>query len=125
MTTINPSGSKTNEHNTSSSQSKRLRSKCTPSVTSSTSGSLSSKRKALLHRNSSLSGAVCDIRMIDFAHTTFGRKTNVADPQLSTYINPQTTVQHQGPDNGFLRGIESLRRLLSEILSDEDIETED
>lgn len=115
------------EHNGTASQSKRLRGKSinatnpgcvhstkTPTIAP-TSGSF--KRKALLHRNGSLSGAICDIRMIDFAHTTFVRKSD----QASTYTN-STTVQHQGPDNGFLRGIESLRRLLTEIANDEELE---
>ncbi|XP_031632741.1 uncharacterized protein LOC116346690 [Contarinia nasturtii] len=112
-------------HNNSCvSQSKRLRGQSTNvtnSLQSPPSSSITangSKRKAL-HRNSSLSGAICDIRMIDFAHTTFVRKND----QISGYSNA-TTVQHQGPDNGFLRGIESLRRLLSEILNDDDIESE-
>lgn len=108
-------------------QSKRLRGKC-PTTTApvptvavpSTSGT--SKRKVLLHRNSSLTSAVCDIRMIDFAHTTFLRK-NVDSTLSSSYANAPT-VQHQGPDNGFLRGIESLRRLLTEILNDEELEDE-
>lgn len=110
------------EHNNCLSQTKRLRSKSmtnasneVPAPAASASGS--SKRKALLHRNSSLSGAICDIRMIDFAHTTFVRKTD----QVSGYSNA-TTVQHQGPDNGFLRGIESLRRLLTEISNDDEID---
>lgn len=115
------------EHNGVTSQSKRLRGKSIsaanpgcgyptkPTATAPASGSF--KRKALLHRNGSLSGATCDIRMIDFAHTTFMRKKD----QASTYTN-STTVQHQGPDNGFLRGIESLRRLLTEIANDEEIE---
>lgn len=111
-----------NDQSSTVSQSKRLRGKMTtatnevPSPASSVSGS--SKRKALLHRNSSLTGAICDIRMIDFAHTTFVRKND----QASGYTNP-TTV-HQGPDNGFLRGIESLRRLLTEIANDEELENE-
>lgn len=116
------------DHNGSVSQSKRLRGQSQsatitiPATVSTVVGS--SKRKALsLHRNSSLSGAICDIRMIDFAHTTFMRKN---DQCMSGYVNP-TTVQHQGPvhqgpDNGFLRGIESLRRLLTEISNDDEIE---
>lgn len=116
------------EHSSTVSQSKRLRGKsinttnpgCTLStkttaIVQPTSGSF--KRKTLLHRNGSLSGAICDIRMIDFAHTTFVRKSD----QDSTYTN-SSTVQHQGPDNGFLRGIESLRRLLTEIANDEEHE---
>lgn len=126
-TTMATTSTALNEHNTASvSQSKRLRGKSIsgPSVTTtsapSTSGSF--KRKALLHRNSSLSGAVCDIRMIDFAHTTFVRKGD----QTSGYTSPPPcpTVQHQGPDNGFLRGIESLRRLLTDIANDEEHDIE-
>lgn len=118
------STSTTNEHNSSASQSKRLRGKSLPnqatmSTPASTSGS--TKRKALLHRNSSVSGVICDIRMIDFAHTTFVRKNDQASD--GGYTN-STTVQHQGPDNGFLRGIESLRRLLTDIANDEDLECE-
>lgn len=93
---------------------KRLRgksSKTTAGSGSSTGGSI--KRKSV-HRNNSTGSAICDIRMIDFAHTAFVRK-NIDVP-----LPPSTlaTVQHQGPDNGFLRGIESLKRLLNEILND-------
>lgn len=114
-------GAEPDDHENSVSQSKRLRSQTgrtahtistLPSASATVTGS--SKRKAL-HRNSSLSSAICDIRMIDFAHTTFVRKTD----QMSDYSNP-TTVQHQGPDNGFLRGIESVRRLLTEIVNDDE-----
>lgn len=122
------------EHNSTASQSKRLRGKSldltnsscassTKTITTTTnpiaSSSGSFKRKAVLNRNGSLSGVICDIRMIDFAHTTFVRKNN----QTSAYnTNSSITVQHQGPDNGFLRGIESLRRLLTEITNDEELE---
>lgn len=44
-----------------------------------------------------------DVRMIDFAHTTFSGCTPV----------------HHGPDCGFLTGLDSLKRLLTEILSEE------
>lgn len=112
------------EHNGITTQSKRLRGKSigttNPGATKATSIAPSSgsfKRKVLLHRNGSLSGAICDIRMIDFAHTTFMRKSD----QASSYTN-LATVQHQGPDNGFLRGIESLRRLLTEIANGEELD---
>lgn len=96
-------------------QTKRLRGKSSkPTAISGPSSSGSFKRKAV-NRNNSISNAICDIRMIDFAHTTFVRKKG--EIQLST---PTGTVQHQGPDNGFLRGIESLKRLLNEILDDND-----
>lgn len=99
-------------------QTKRLRGKDS-STTATAVSSGSTKRKALLMRNGSLSGAVCDIRMIDFAHTTFMRKNvNAANTSLTANTS-STVVQHQGPDNGFLRGIESLKRLLNEIINDE------
>lgn len=118
------------EHNGITSQTKRLRGKSINTINPGSThpskaaalapSSGSFKRKALLHRNGSLSGAICDIRMIDFAHTTFVRKND----QASTYTTSTATVQHQGPDNGFLRGIESLRRLLTEIANDEELECE-
>ncbi|XP_059477795.1 inositol hexakisphosphate kinase 3 [Neocloeon triangulifer] len=46
-----------------------------------------------------------DVRMIDFAHTTFGASCS-------------NSSVHLGPDNGFITGIDSLRRLLREILSE-------
>lgn len=101
-----------------SGQTKRLRGKSGKSGGNGTvavappSSSGSIKRKAV-NRANSISGAICDIRMIDFAHTTFVRKNG--DIQLPA---PAATVQHEGPDNGFLRGIESLKRLLNEILDD-------
>lgn len=84
------------DHTNSASQSKRLRGQSTDVTATTPNTTVSSivgpsKRKSL-HRNSSLSGAICDIRMIDFAHTTFMRKND----QMSGYAN-STTVQHQGP----------------------------
>lgn len=119
----NNNTSSSSDHNGGSGQTKRLRGKNNVVATvSTTTNAVSSsitanKRKALVHRNSSLSGAICDIRMIDFAHTAFVRKN--VDSTLSSATN-STAVQHQGPDNGFLRGIESLRRLLNEIVCDEE-----
>jgi hypothetical protein len=51
-----------------------------------------------------------DIRMIDFANVTFSNRASG-----STASN--TTVHH-GPDCGFLTGLDSLKRLLTEILSE-------
>lgn len=51
-----------------------------------------------------------DVRMIDFAHTTFIRGSSMA-------CNSSSMV-HQGPDCGFLTGLDSLRRLLLEILTE-------
>lgn len=51
-----------------------------------------------------------EVRMIDFAHTTFSRKKGVGEQTSGTI--------HHGPDNGFLTGIDSLQRLLSDILAE-------
>lgn len=71
---------------------------------------LSSKSKS-----SSISGAsgtcafgMADVRMIDFAHTTFEIKNGTS--MCSTNIKV-----HHGPDSGFLRGLDSLKRILAEI----------
>jgi inositol-hexakisphosphate 5-kinase len=51
-----------------------------------------------------------DVRIIDFAHTTFTSK-NPSD------LSPEIVKKvHHGPDGGFLTGIESLKRILSEII---------
>ncbi|XP_061716317.1 inositol hexakisphosphate kinase 3 isoform X2 [Cydia pomonella] len=49
-----------------------------------------------------------DIRMIDFAHTAYAGAA--ASSPLAT------ATPHHGPDGGFLTGIDSLTRLLTEIL---------
>lgn len=46
-----------------------------------------------------------DVRMIDFAHTTFGASC-------------ANSLVHLGPDSGFITGLDSLRRLLTEILAE-------
>ena len=53
--------------------------------------------------------AAVDVRLIDFAHTSFLMKGDV--PTSSTTI-------HHGPDGGFLTGLDSLKRLLQEILDE-------
>lgn len=50
-----------------------------------------------------------DVRMIDFAHTTCAKT-----PNSSNLHGPI----HQGPDCGFLTGLDSLKRLLREILAE-------
>lgn len=50
-----------------------------------------------------------DVRMIDFAHTSFLRKTDTVAKSV-----------HEGPDGGFLTGLDSLKRLLLQIISSED-----
>ncbi|XP_072949404.1 inositol hexakisphosphate kinase 3 isoform X2 [Epargyreus clarus] len=49
-----------------------------------------------------------DIRMIDFAHTAYAGAA--AESPLAT------NTPHHGPDCGFLTGVDSLKRLLTEIL---------
>lgn len=49
-----------------------------------------------------------DIRMIDFAHTAFAGAA--AESPLAT------ATPHHGPDCGFLTGVDSLKRLLTDIL---------
>lgn len=51
-----------------------------------------------------------DVRMIDFAHTTFLRKNSNGQTSSGTI--------HHGPDGGFITGINSLKRLLTEILGE-------
>lgn len=47
-----------------------------------------------------------DVRMIDFAHTTFNK------------LGTANETVHHGPDCGFLTGLDSLKRLLCEILQE-------
>ncbi|XP_076221531.1 inositol hexakisphosphate kinase 1 isoform X2 [Nomia melanderi] len=54
--------------------------------------------------------ALVDVRMIDFAHTTFVHSSSMP-------CNSSSMV-HQGPDCGFLTGLDSLRRFLLEILNE-------
>lgn len=49
-----------------------------------------------------------DVRIIDFAHTSFIHGST---------CNPSSMI-YQGPDSGFLTGLDSLRRLLLEILTE-------
>ncbi|XP_053997373.1 inositol hexakisphosphate kinase 1 isoform X1 [Hylaeus anthracinus] len=51
-----------------------------------------------------------DVKMIDFAHTSFVHGSSVACNS--------TSMVHQGPDCGFLTGLDSLRRLLLEIITE-------
>lgn len=54
-----------------------------------------------------------DVRLIDFAHTAF-----VPRIKSALFPQPPTTIHH-GPDSGFLTGLDSLNRLLNEILAEE------
>lgn len=60
--------------------------------------------------SSSSSSPLVDVRIIDFANATFSTDS----PTMST----TKTVQHHGPDGGFLTGVESLKRILSEIIAE-------
>ncbi|KAG5676042.1 hypothetical protein PVAND_005897 [Polypedilum vanderplanki] len=52
-----------------------------------------------------------DVRIIDFAHTTFTTK------EPSPFVDENEVKKiHHGPDGGFLTGIASLKRILSEIV---------
>lgn len=51
-----------------------------------------------------------DIRMIDFANVTFSNRASGS--------NVSNVTVHHGPDCGFLTGLDSLKRLLTEILSE-------
>uniref|UniRef100_A0A182J5G6 Kinase n=1 Tax=Anopheles atroparvus TaxID=41427 RepID=A0A182J5G6_ANOAO len=53
---------------------------------------------------------MADVRMIDFAHTTFEIKNGGASLCSTTNVKV-----HHGPDSGFLRGLDSLKSILTEI----------
>ncbi|KAK3930181.1 Inositol hexakisphosphate kinase 1 [Frankliniella fusca] len=52
-----------------------------------------------------------DVRMIDFAHTTLAHPSGAGGTSSGTV--------HHGPDCGFLTGLDSLRRILMEILCED------
>lgn len=60
------------------------------------------------------SRCLVDVRMIDFAHTAF-----IPTNGCCLLPSPPSMPVHHGPDGGFLTGIDSLNKLLSEILADE------
>lgn len=66
------------------------------------------------HQNSSSKNSpIFDVRIIDFAHTTFSKK------EPSPFMDERECKKiHHGPDGGFLTGIASLKRILSEILDE-------
>ncbi|XP_044753190.1 inositol hexakisphosphate kinase 2 isoform X2 [Coccinella septempunctata] len=75
------------------------------------------KRPRVKSRNSSLASvstlrqsvpepANVDVRMIDFAHTSF----------VTNDYKPLPNAIHHGPDGGFLQGLDSLKMLLSQLL---------
>ncbi|XP_034479252.1 uncharacterized protein LOC117785389 isoform X3 [Drosophila innubila] len=79
---------------------------------------------ALLHGSKSLdmsapptddSACFVDVRLIDFAHTAFVPRNGSMLP------TPAAAPVHHGPDGGFLTGLDSLNRLLNEILAEESV----
>lgn len=61
--------------------------------------------------SNSKNSTLFDVRIIDFAHTTFNKK------ESTTFLDEnESKLIHHGPDGGFLTGIASLKRILSEIL---------
>lgn len=67
--------------------------------------------KSAIHREVNVTpNPKVDVRIIDFAHTSFVTK--------HSFSNIQSAKVHEGPDGGFLTGLDSLSRLLSEILSE-------
>lgn len=57
-----------------------------------------------------------DVRMIDFAHTTLAAAAGAGAAAAS---GSGSTTVHHGPDCGFLTGLDSLRRILMEILCED------
>lgn len=77
------------------------------------------KQKSNGHQNNNNSSSsnknspLFDVRIIDFAHTTFTKK------EPSPFMDENGCKKiHHGPDCGFLTGIASLKRILSEILDE-------
>lgn len=66
--------------------------------------------------HSKASVPLVDVRIIDFAHASFTTNENEITP--SQNVGDAGKKVHHGPDGGFLTGIESLKRILSEILTE-------
>jgi Inositol polyphosphate kinase len=66
--------------------------------------------------HSTKSSPMVDVRIIDFAHTTFTNLKSASDNMPSPRISSKKV--HHGPDGGFLTGIESLKRILTEIINE-------
>jgi inositol-hexakisphosphate 5-kinase len=67
--------------------------------------------------------SLVDVRIIDFAHTTFTTQENEKITSTSNFnTNNHTKKVHHGPDGGFLTGIGSLKRILGEILAENSIQ---
>ncbi|XP_053690169.1 uncharacterized protein LOC128738799 [Sabethes cyaneus] len=100
--------------------SKRLRGKDKPGSRATNVQQSLRRRLSSKSKSTSLSGGsagscalgMADVRMIDFAHTTFEIKNG------ASICSPSTTKVHHGPDSGFLRGLDSLKRILNEICAE-------
>lgn len=83
---------------------------------------IGNKRSMLMINNnngtSTKPNSLVDVRIIDFAHTTFAVNDKNAF-EVCSYSTPESLANrklHHGPDGGFLTGITSLKRILSEII---------
>lgn len=72
----------------------------------------SEKKIPLTNGSHAKPSPLVDVRIIDFAHTTFSSMNPIESPVPAT----GSQKVHHGPDGGFLTGIESLKRILSEII---------
>ncbi|CAD7012140.1 unnamed protein product [Ceratitis capitata] len=70
------------------------------------------------HASATSEDARCmvDVRLIDFAHTAFVPRNGGGSLLQQT---ASSTPVHHGPDGGFLTGLDSLNRLLNDILTEE------
>lgn len=67
-------------------------------------------------RSSTNTQQLVDIRIIDFAHTAFAKRNSNAGVMMEPKAETTAAAVHNGPDCGFLTGVDSLKRLLQEIL---------
>lgn len=69
------------------------------------------------HDDYSRSNPAVDVRMIDFAHTVLAtsRGNSPARPPVMPSDASTSSEKHEGPDKGFLHGLNSLINLLSEV----------
>lgn len=72
-----------------------------------------------------------DVKMIDFAHSIVGRNGSLLLPNSSPSLPSPSSApsssshHHQGPDQGFLKGLNSLIRMLQQILDMEGTDDDD
>ncbi|XP_052862228.1 uncharacterized protein LOC128268952 [Anopheles cruzii] len=87
-----------------------LRRKLSSKSKSASLGGVSVGGAASLGNGASSTVGMADVRMIDFAHTTFEIKNGGA-----SFCATANVKVHHGPDSGFLRGLDSLKQILTEI----------